>query len=44
MKIRETKINEIDSILKFIKNNWKNDHIYVLDKKFFKYEGLEKIR
>lgn len=42
MEIREAKVNEIDDILKFIKNNWKSNHIYVLDKQLFKYDVLDK--
>lgn len=35
--IRFAKINDIDKIIMFIKEYWKEDHIFVKDRSFFKY-------
>lgn len=37
MEIRRAKLEEKDEIINFIKSNWKENHIFVLDRNFFDF-------
>ncbi len=41
-EFRVARVDDIESIMKFIENNWKPGHIMATNRKFFEYEFLEK--
>ena len=40
-EIRLATIDDIDSIMRFIENNWKSGHILATNRSFFEYEFME---